>query len=102
MTEMTAEQRCAATTSYSAPHSLMNTGVQCKYAKGHEGDHAGYAGAFVGDIFWPRHGKTFGEISAEAEVLHAEHHPGTFVPSLDSCEEHTRAAYEARVRAMAP
>lgn len=24
----------------------------------------------------------------QAEVLHAEQHPGTFVPSLDSCAEH--------------
>ena len=36
-------------------------------------------------------------VSRDAEVLHAEHHPGTFVPSLDSCPEHERADYEARV-----
>jgi hypothetical protein len=41
------------------------------------------------------------ETGDEAEVLHAEHHPGTFVPSLDSCPEHDRADYEARVRALA-
>lgn len=29
-----------------------------------------------------------------ADVLHAEHHPGVFVPSLDSCPEHDRAEYE--------
>jgi hypothetical protein len=33
--------------------------------------------------------------SQYAEVLHAEHHPGTFVPTLDSCREHERADYEA-------
>lgn len=37
-------------------------------------------------------------VAQEAEVLHAEHHPGTFVPSLDSCPEHERAWYEQRVR----
>jgi hypothetical protein len=29
----------------------------------------------------------------EAEVLHAEHHAGVFVPSLESCAEHTVADY---------
>lgn len=28
------------------------------------------------------------------EFLHAEHHRGTFVPTLDSCEQHTREQYE--------
>ena len=40
------------------------------------------------------------DIAREAEMLHAEHHPGTFVPTLDSCTEHERADYEARVEAM--
>lgn len=31
----------------------------------------------------------------DPEVLHAEHHSGTIVPTLDSCTEHTRAEYEA-------
>ena len=35
-----------------------------------------------------------------AEVIHAEHHPGTFVPDLDSCPEHTRAEYEQLVRGL--
>ena len=39
-------------------------------------------------------------VSRDAEVLHAEHHRGTFVPSLDSCPEHDRADYEERVREM--
>jgi hypothetical protein len=33
-------------------------------------------------------------IRERAEELHAEHHAGTFVPTLDSCPEHTRAEYE--------
>jgi hypothetical protein len=41
------------------------------------------------------------DIADEANVLHSEHHPGTFVPTLDSCPEHDRADYEARVREMA-
>lgn len=27
-------------------------------------------------------------VTRDAEVLHSEHHPGTLVPSLDSCPEH--------------
>jgi hypothetical protein len=38
------------------------------------------------------------EISARAEEIHAEHHSGYIVPSLDSCPEHTRAEYEDFVR----
>ena len=42
-------------------------------------------------------------VSEYADVLHAEHHPGFFVPTLDSCPEHDRAEYEglaARVLAL--
>ncbi len=39
-------------------------------------------------------------IPREAEVLHAEHHPGTFVPTLASCTEHERADYEAMIKAQ--
>jgi hypothetical protein len=38
------------------------------------------------------------EIAQRAEEIHAEHHAGYIVPSLDSCDEHTRAEYEALVR----
>jgi hypothetical protein len=37
-----------------------------------------------------------------AEALHAEQHPGTFVPSLDGCPEHTRREWEAVVRNRYP
>ena len=40
------------------------------------------------------------DVARDAEILHAEHHPGTFVPSLDSCTVHERADYEQRVREM--
>lgn len=40
------------------------------------------------------------DVHSHAEVLHAEHHPGTFVPSLDSCPVHERADYEERIREM--
>jgi hypothetical protein len=42
-------------------------------------------------------------IAEHAELLHAEHHSGTFVPTLDSCDEHTREEYEqlaAQVQAL--
>ena len=35
------------------------------------------------------------EVSKRAEEIHAEHHSGYIVSSLDSCPEHTRAEYEA-------
>ena len=41
------------------------------------------------------------DISRDAEVIHAEHHPGTFVPSLDSCPVHERAEYEQIARRIA-
>jgi hypothetical protein len=44
--------------------------------------------------------ETASDDARAAEVLHAEHHPGTFVPSLDSCPVHERADYEERVRQL--
>jgi hypothetical protein len=38
------------------------------------------------------------DVDREAEELHAEHHPGYIVPSLDSCPEHDQAEYEQMVR----
>ena len=38
------------------------------------------------------------DIAQRAEVIHAEHHPGYIVPSLDSCAEHTREEFEHLVR----
>jgi histidine triad (HIT) family protein len=49
---------------------------------------------------WTGQKEREGRIGRDAEVLHAEHHPGTFVPTLDSCPEHGRADYEDRVRRM--
>lgn len=40
------------------------------------------------------------EISERAEEIHAEHHYGVIVPSLDSCAEHERADYEALVASL--
>lgn len=40
------------------------------------------------------------EIAERAEEIHAEHHSGYIVPSLDSCDEHTRAEYEELVRGL--
>lgn len=37
-----------------------------------------------------------------AEALHAEQHPSLFVPTLDSCEIHSRPEWEAIVRNMYP
>jgi hypothetical protein len=47
-------ERCPATTRYTRPHTVEAIGVQCKHGKGHDGDHAGYAGFGCGDVFWPQ------------------------------------------------
>lgn len=39
-------------------------------------------------------------LRVQAEMLHAEHHTGSYVPALDSCPEHSREEYEAKVREM--
>lgn len=40
------------------------------------------------------------DLTRRAEEIHAEHHRGYIVPSLDSCDEHTRAEYEELVRGL--
>ena len=46
-------RRCRATTRHIQPHSVWSVGIQCKYERGHDGDHAGTAvGIMFGDIFW--------------------------------------------------
>jgi hypothetical protein len=37
-------------------------------------------------------------VARDAEVMHSEHHAGTFVPDLDSCPDHERSEYERTVR----
>jgi hypothetical protein len=37
------------------------------------------------------------DTAERAEEIHAEHHDGYIVPSLDSCPDHDRASYEALV-----
>jgi hypothetical protein len=37
-------------------------------------------------------------VARDAEVMHSAHHPGTFVPDLDSCPDHERSEYERTVR----
>lgn len=44
--------RCPATTQYAGPYSAVLVGVQCKYERGHDGQHAGPSGLMPGDIFW--------------------------------------------------
>ncbi len=47
---------CPATTRNQPLYSLDSYGVQCKFLRGHEGDHAGYPGYAPnnGDVFWPQ------------------------------------------------
>jgi hypothetical protein len=47
--------QCPATTRYTTrpwPGSPVTYGVQCKYQRGHEGDHAGTNFPGSGDMFW--------------------------------------------------
>jgi hypothetical protein len=46
-------ERCPATTRYVRPWTGIAVGIQCKHGRGHDGDHAGYAGYGYGDVFWP-------------------------------------------------
>jgi hypothetical protein len=47
-------ERCPATTRYVRPWTAVAVGIQCKHGRGHQGDHAGYAGYGYGDVFWPQ------------------------------------------------
>ena len=46
------EIRCSATRQYLLPGSTLIIGLQCKYANGHDGQHAADAGIGCGDYFW--------------------------------------------------
>ena len=45
--------QCPATRRYAHPDTGHMTGLQCKYAPGHQGDHAADPGTGTGDLFWP-------------------------------------------------
>lgn len=49
-----ASERCPATIRHTPSFSVITVGVQCKYTRGHDGDHAGHAGFSEGDVFWPQ------------------------------------------------
>jgi len=53
---VTQSDNCPATTRITPTYSLDSYGVQCKYKRGHDGDHAGYPGYWPnhGDVFWPQ------------------------------------------------
>ena len=48
--------RCPATTRHTPSLATFAVGVQCKYARGHDGEHAGHATFTEGDVFWPQEG----------------------------------------------
>ena len=49
-------ERCPATTRYIRSWTHVAVGIQCKHGRGHDGDHAGYAGYGYGDVFWDNGG----------------------------------------------
>lgn len=63
--------RCPATTRHIPPHSLQAFGAQCKYAKGHDGDHCGSPGLDAGDVFWPQETTTVADPDDEARIREA-------------------------------
>lgn len=70
MTETTAPMtagQCPATTStLESLHSVRSVGVQCKFTRGHDGDHWGYVGPFAGEMRWPQEALVGEAASTEA------------------------------------
>lgn len=79
---------CNLITSVGAPATQTVRHLHIHIVPRHEGD--GLALPWTGQL----------DVGREAEVLHSEHHPGTFVPTLDSCPGHERAEYERLIREM--
>lgn len=44
--------QCPSTHKHKPKSTLSVTGVQCKYSRGHDGDHAAYGDYSTGDVFW--------------------------------------------------
>ncbi len=44
--------QCPATTRHTPSYSVEIFGLQCKFTKGHHGDHCAFAGFGKGDVFW--------------------------------------------------
>ena len=80
--------QCPATTRYASPGTGDITGLQCKYAPGHDGDHAASPPGGGPDTFWPR-GDTTVIVRTSQRAADEEHirkllavamdHPGQFV-----------------------
>ena len=46
------DPHCPATMRHTPPHMVETVGLQCKFLRGHDSDHAAYAGFGQGDVFW--------------------------------------------------
>jgi hypothetical protein len=46
--------QCPATRRHTPTHSLEVFGLQCKFTRGHHGDHCAFAGFGKADVFWPQ------------------------------------------------
>lgn len=108
------------------PYAVGSDHVRCQLRAGHEGWHTGtvkqrreihydtavHVSNMTDTVTWEPLGARLGRVLPKrktpvaageadlAEELHAEHHQGVIVPDLDSCPDHDRGDYEARVKAM--
>ncbi len=75
--------RCPATTRHTLPGSIEVYGLQCHFARGHDGDHCAYSGFGRGDVFWPQQAMADADPSAEDRIreamAEAQDHPGRVV-----------------------
>jgi hypothetical protein len=79
--------QCPATTRYAAPDTGDITGLQCKFAAGHDGDHCAANPGGGPDVFWPpedtevivRTGRVSDEEHIREMVNAAMASPGRFV-----------------------
>jgi hypothetical protein len=74
--------QCPATTQVTPPRSLEMFGLQCQFAKGHDGDHCATAtwSFALGDVFWPQETMAGDAASDEDRIrdamTEAQDHPG--------------------------
>ena len=62
------DDQCPATTRHTPLYSVETYGLQCKFTKGHDGDHCGSVGLATGDVFWP-----------QDTMAEAQDHPGRVI-----------------------
>ena len=75
--------QCPATTRHTPRGSVEVRGLQCRFTRGHDGDHCANAGFGKGDVFWPQEAiadhASSGEDRIREAMAEAQDHPGRIV-----------------------